>query len=526
MRYVLKRSILLLAVAVLMASCAPSRKTTTTMTHPRPIPTVPSPNVPPSAPEAPVQITVAYPVPDQWRPNVDSNFIFGTVGNGRAALTINGYPVPVWQNGAFLAFLPMPGDGVYHLVAQHGNDIDSTTVAYRPRSIGTTKETKSEAVHKDFRPPLQTVIVKGSDTLQTGDDVAPGALTPDGNREWFFPRGTRLDVVEQEGRYYKVKLDKETDAWVADTNFDTHIVNAPSHPDQRGEVEPRAGYIDLILPTDYNAFRITPNGVQLQIHVYGRVEPSRLNTTVPDPLISSVAYDSTGEGTEFTVQLNKPVWGYKAFYTEAGLLDVRIRRPPTIDPSNPLKGIRIMLDPGHPPGGAIGPTGLTEREANLDEALRVRKQLAAKGAIVLMTHTTLEGLVSDYNQVEELDARALLAVDDNVDLMVSLHNNAFPDGTDPFLNYGSSTYYFNPFSAELAADLDHSISEVTGIPNLGSFEKSLAICRPTWMPCALTESLYMMFPDKEAKLRDLGFMDTLAAAHVQGIEDFLRERAQ
>jgi N-acetylmuramoyl-L-alanine amidase len=61
---------------------------------------------------------------------------------------------------------------------------------------------------------------------------------------------------------------------------------------------------------------------------------------------------------------------------------------------------------------------------------------------------------------------------------------------------------------------------------LGSFEKSLAICRPTWMPSALTESLYMMFPDEEAKLRDPKFLDMLAAAHVRGIENFLRARAQ
>src|SRR5205807_4241270 len=159
-------------------------------------------------------------------------------------------------------------------------------------------------------------------------------------------------------------------------------------------------------------------------------------------------------------------------------------------------------------------------------ALKLRDQLTAKGATVLMTHTTLSGLVSDVNQVEELDARSALAVQSNVDLFVSVHNNAFPDGTDPFLNYGTSTFYYHRFSASLASALDREIAAVTGIPNLGAMEKSLVICRPTWMPCALTESLYMMFPDQESALRDPAFLDKLATAHVRGIEDFLRERAE
>jgi len=515
-----------LAASSVMPGCAPSKKITTTpKPAPQPLPSPSSPYVPPTPPEAPVHILVAYPMPNQWRPYVDSNFIFGAVGNGNASLTINGYPVPVWENGAFLAFLPMPFDGVYHLVARRGNDVDSSTVVYRPlEKVGTAERAAIE--HKTFTPPLLAEISKGSDTLQTGNDVAPGALTPDGNREWFFPRGTRLNIIEQEGKYYKVELDKETFAWVADTNFDIHADLKSSEHNPRGKAEASPGYVDLILPTDFNPFQITPNGTELRIHIYGKSRPSLLNTQTSDPLIHSIGYDSTGLGTDFTVELTKPVWGYKAFYTDNGALDVRIRRPPHVDPNNPLRGITIMLDPGHPPGGAIGPTGLTEREANLAEATRVRDQLTAKGAIVLMTHSDLHGIVSDYDQVEELDARSALAVHDNVDLMVSLHNNAFPDGTDPFLNYGTSTYYFHPFSAPLAAELDRAISEVTGIPNLGSFQKSLAICRPTWMPCALTESLYMMFPDQEAKLRDPKFLDTLAAAHVRGIENFLREQAQ
>ncbi|HEX3868162.1 MAG TPA: hypothetical protein VHV78_15470, partial [Gemmatimonadaceae bacterium] len=51
---------------------------------------------------------LVYPTPGQHIGVRDSNFVFGTVGNGHATLTINGAPVTVAPNGAFLAYLPVP----------------------------------------------------------------------------------------------------------------------------------------------------------------------------------------------------------------------------------------------------------------------------------------------------------------------------------------------------------------------------------------------------------------------------------
>jgi N-acetylmuramoyl-L-alanine amidase len=44
------------------------------------------------------------------------------------------------------------------------------------------------------------------------------------------------------------------------------------------------------------------------------------------------------------------------------------------------------------------------------------------------------------------------------------------------------------------------------------------------MPAVLTESLYLMFPQQEAALRDPAFLDRLAGAHIRGIERFLDVR--
>jgi N-acetylmuramoyl-L-alanine amidase len=57
---------------------------------------------------------------------LDSNFIFGSVGSGSAALRINGRAVEVKPNGSFLAYLPVSSDpgnpGVYEFEVAQGLD--------------------------------------------------------------------------------------------------------------------------------------------------------------------------------------------------------------------------------------------------------------------------------------------------------------------------------------------------------------------------------------------------------------------
>lgn len=516
----------IVALTFIAASCGTGRKTT------RPTPPAP----PPSSPQLPqpkepvvepnVHISVVYPVSGSPKPAVDSNFIFGSVGNGNALLTINGQTVPLYKNGAFLAFLPMPSDGIYHLQAERNDVVDTATISYTlPPSSGDIKFAP-KPTRDVYSPAKYGRIVRGSDTLQTGSDAAPVAPTPDGARKWMLPNGCAVKVLEHTGKYYK--LDLPGDAWIADSSVE--LGERPSGTSEGGVLNPSERYVDAVFPAKYDPFLVEAEGSTIKVTVYasagGKINAESFNT--PDKYVTSVGSQVSGNTPSvYTLQLSKPAWGYKAFYNSTGALVVRVRRAPKREPGTDiLYGLRIMIDPGHPPIGATGPTWLTEKEANLNIALKVRDLLAARGVQVLMTHTDLHGLKSDVDQTEELRARAQLAVDQNVDLMVSIHNNAFPDGVNPFLNYGTNTYYYQPFSGALAGALDNEIAPVTGIPNGGAHAKSLAICRPTWMPTALTESLFMMFPDQEEALRNPAFLERLAEAHVRGIEDFIRGALQ
>jgi N-acetylmuramoyl-L-alanine amidase len=280
-----------------------------------------------------------------------------------------------------------------------------------------------------------------------------------------------------------------------------------------------AEWVELRFAVQRAPFLVQAAEDRLTVTLYGRTAPGTpAAPPAGDPLLAGISWRAGTPGrAEAEVRLAHPLWGYKAFYTPDGTLTLRVRRPPAIDAASPLRGVRVAVDPGHPPAGATGPTGLTEAEANLAIGTRLAERLRARGAEVLLTRTA--------NVPVELGARTDTAVAWDADLLVSVHNNAFGEGVNPFRNHSTAVYYFQPFSAALARELDREIVGVTRIPDLGARQSNLALARPTWMPSALTESLFMLIPEQEAALRDPEFLDRLADAHVRGIEAFLRSRA-
>jgi N-acetylmuramoyl-L-alanine amidase len=96
---------------------------------------------------------------------------------------------------------------------------------------------------------------------------------------------------------------------------------------------------------------------------------------------------------------------------------------------------------------------------------------------------------------------------------------------NPWLNNGTSTYYYHPHSATLARLMQHELLDELGLRDIGYGRADLALVRPTWMPAVLTETMFMMIPEHEAALRDPAVQDRIAAAHQRALERFLRHRS-
>jgi N-acetylmuramoyl-L-alanine amidase len=515
----------LAALATLaLAACAPAAVSA-------PEPAVGLPAVP--AENAPLAIHVVHPTPDTPLPKVDSTFIFGSVGTGRAALTINGTPVEVAPNGAFVAYLPLPADGQWRLEATAPRRQRASAVASYRMPSATPAPAPAAPATVPLMPARFATVSGGADTLATGSDVAVARPTPTGTYRWFLPRGARVVVDAQRGEQYRVRLDSATTAWIdakqltlgepesgAATAAPTAVAPA-AKPLARATLRPAAEWVDIVFAAQDAPFLIEADSGRVALTVYGHSAPAGeaagSDGAETDDLIESITYPA-GPSARAEIRLARTLWGYKAFYGAKGELVLRLRRAPAVDPAQPLRGIKIVVDPGHPPAGATGPTGMREAEANLNIGLPLAERLREAGAEVILTR--------DADVPVSLGARVDLAVASDAHLLVSVHNNAFPEGVNPFRRTGTSTFYFHPTDAALARAVNEELVAFTQLRDNGANQSNLALVRPTWMPAVLTESLFMMMPQQEAALKNPRFADRLAAAHVRGLERFLRGVAE
>ena len=467
--------------------------------------------------DGPAAIRVVHPTPDSPRPGVDSTFIYGSVGTGDAALVINGVQVPVAPNGAFIAYLPTP-ERSWELVAYRGGAESRASVSYRAPAGPSASETRAAAAGStpegEFDSPRAGVVTGGDDELATGSDAAYARVSPTGAYRWFFPRGARLELVERRRGQYRVRLDTAS-AWIDTTAVSVRDAGAAATA-ATARLAAAPGATDLRIAAGFAPFLVQTGPSSLSVTVYGR-GPVSVSGGGAGFVRRATSEGGPSNSSRVVLELAGAPWGYRAFYEADGTLVVRVRQPPAIDAAAPVRGVRIVIDPGHPPAGAHGPTGLYEGEANLAISTRLAERLRAAGAEVILTRTGPESV--------ELGARTELAVSRDAHLLVSVHNNAFGEGQNPFRAHHTSTYYFHGLSEDLARALNQEIAAVALIPNRGALWGNLALVRPTWMPSVLTESLFMPIPEQENALRDPAFLDRLAEAHFRGIEAFLRSRA-
>jgi N-acetylmuramoyl-L-alanine amidase len=374
-------------------------------------------------------------------------------------------------------------------------------------------------------PGMPRVGVVTAPADPPSDWTIRGRVDIAGPFHFFWPAGTYLTIDGERSGMYRVRLAGERTAWVpaGDVRMLPEGVPPVGGPVAAVRFSPQPQFIDLRIPVPGRIpFQVTEQERTLHIDVFGAT--SRINFFQYgglDPLIEGAAWSQPADDIlRVSVNLSAPVWGYHTFFDEAGALILRIRRPPVIDPAAPLRGMFIGVDPGH--GGedrsTRGPTDLREADANLYISQHLKTMLELAGARVLMTRTT--------DTTVPLNDRPRMAADSGVHVLVSVHNNAFPDGVNPWTNNGTSTYYYHRHSLDLARLMQRELLDELGLRDIGFGRADLALARPTWMPAVLTETAFMMIPSQEAALRDPSVQQRIAAAHVRALEAFLRSRAQ
>ncbi len=192
-----------------------------------------------------------------------------------------------------------------------------------------------------------------------------------------------------------------------------------------------------------------------------------------------------------------------------------------------LAGKFIIIDPGHggPDSGAVGPTGLKEKDANLTIALRLGEMLTSAGARVRLLRTTDRSVgPADAGKRAELEARLSASENQGADLFLSVHNNAIGGG-NASRAYGTETYYWSPMSILPARILQNHLCARLNTKSRFISWRPFYVLRQTDVPRVLVECAYVSNPTEEARLRDDQFLHAAAEALYDGIEEFFRTAA-
>jgi len=171
-----------------------------------------------------------------------------------------------------------------------------------------------------------------------------------------------------------------------------------------------------------------------------------------------------------------------------------------------LEGLRIVIDPGHGGSepGAIGASGLKEKDINLDIAKRIKKLLPS----VLLTR-------EDDVDVS-LQGRVDFATRMNADVFISIHNNSLPKAQGT----GTETYYFREDSLELAQYIHKALISKLGLPDGGVRRRGFYVIKNSPCPSVLIEGAYMSNPEEEKLLASEDFRQKIAEAVVEGLKQY------
>lgn len=222
-----------------------------------------------------------------------------------------------------------------------------------------------------------------------------------------------------------------------------------------------------------------------------------------------------------------------------------------------LKMRRVIIDAGHGghDTGAIGPTGVQEKDVALAIALKTAKKLQDAGLEVVLTR--------DDDTFVRLEDRSKIANQQRGDLFVSIHCNAAPTrglrGIETYSLNTSSDHYSARLAARENATAERGVSDLQviladlatkmnttesqrlagrvqrsmvsnlsehnkGLRDLGTKEALFYVLLGARMPSILVETSFISNPEEEKLLGSDGYQGEVASAIAGAVEAFVSDR--
>ena len=424
-------------------------------------------------------VEVFYPKYPNVQINSERTFF---IGNSDVEVKINGKVIQRNLQGAFAYVVPLElGENTFVI------EDSKVKITYTI----TRCNTNFQSTNREFRAFNETEVMK------TAVANSPLRAIPDDNGERIthLDKGVHVKLIGKQNDFYKVQLADNISAWIAQnllcrcTDSTTALLTGYDYIDSED-------YFTFIFHTTKKIPYIITENPSLAIRFFN-VESTKL---------PEFDYkEATG-----TSQL----FGYKGHYNNNNQFVWEIRKPPIIDPAQPLQNIKITLDAGHGgrEKGAISCFGDKEKDINLAITKYLQKELTSRGAKVFMTRKGDDTL--------SLSERIKYTNKNDAMISISIHGNAIPDSLNPNKHRGTSLYYYYDMAQPLAQCIQQEMTDQLGTENDGVHYRSFAMTRNSEALSVLIEVGYLINPDDCVLLRDENFQKAAAKAIANGVEKF------
>lgn len=186
----------------------------------------------------------------------------------------------------------------------------------------------------------------------------------------------------------------------------------------------------------------------------------------------------------------------------------------------------IVLDPGHGgyDPGAVGPTGIKEKDVTLTVASKLAEKLRQSGFEVHLTRNSDQTLWDNDN---DLQMRCDIANRRRATLFISIHCNSADNhaacGFEVYTTPGQGAS--DPLAEAIVQAWAKAFPQMVIRKDLADGdsdkEANFYVLRKTDMPAILIELAFISNPDEEKLLADPGFQDRCAQAIVAGVKKYL-----
>lgn len=364
-----------------------------------------------------------------------------------------------------------------------------------------------------------------------------------------------LQVIGEENKWYKVRLEDGNSGWVASWLVKNTSVSAASNSiavvssegglnvrekpstdsavlgmlntnDQVNVVSEQNGWAQIQyqgrnawVSSDYITIRNSTTksaskdlqSISIRENETNIRNKPDLSGSVLEKADSGETYEIEGvQGDWYQVKTSNGSTGYVANW----VVDISSGgETPQKSKTTKLSEATIVLDPGHGGNdpGAKGDKGTVEKSATLKTAKTIRSKLESAGAKVVMTR--------NKDEYVSLRDRNKTAAKNQADVFISIHFDSVEDSADGSVS-GQTTYYYKKRDKELANTINDSLGDALSISNRGARVGDYYVVRENEQPALLLELGYLSSRQDEDRINSSSYRNQIADAVTEGLANY------